>query len=148
MISDYIKGKLPVCIRGGYDFVDVRDVAGGCLAAAHKGKSGECYILSNRHYELKDIFSMIRSVNGGRRLPVLPLRIAEIAAPFFEKYADLKKHRPLYTRYSLYALSSNDRFSHDKATRFFGYCPRDIYETICDTVCWINGKTCGKNKAE
>ncbi len=29
MVSDYISGKLPACVRGGYDFVDVRDVAAG-----------------------------------------------------------------------------------------------------------------------
>ena len=51
MVTDYIHGRLPACVRGGYDFVDVRDVAKGCLMAAEKGKRGECYILSNRHYE-------------------------------------------------------------------------------------------------
>ena len=53
MVEDYIAGRLPACVRGGYDFVDVRDVAYGCIMAAEKGKSGECYILSNRHYEVK-----------------------------------------------------------------------------------------------
>ena len=52
MITDYIRGKLPACVRGGYDLVDVRDVAAGCIAAAEKGRTGECYILSNRHYEI------------------------------------------------------------------------------------------------
>lgn len=72
MIADYLHGKLPACVRGGYDFVDVRDVADGCLAAAEKGKRGECYILSNRHYEVKDVLSMVRSSNGGRKLPYCP----------------------------------------------------------------------------
>lgn len=33
LVTTYIQGKLPACVRGGYDFVDVRDVAAGCLAA-------------------------------------------------------------------------------------------------------------------
>ena len=57
MVSDYLRGLLPACVHGGYDFVDVRDVAKGCLLAAEKGKSGQCYILSNRHYEIKDASS-------------------------------------------------------------------------------------------
>ena len=54
LVNDYINGKLPACVNGGYDFVDVRDVADGCLKAIEKGKPGECFILSNRHYEVKD----------------------------------------------------------------------------------------------
>ena len=48
MVVDYIHGKLPAYVKGGYDFVDVRDIAIGCLLALEKGKSGSCYILSNR----------------------------------------------------------------------------------------------------
>lgn len=42
------KGRLPAVVKGGYDFVDVRDVAGGIISAVEKGRKGECYILSNR----------------------------------------------------------------------------------------------------
>ena len=140
MVSDYVRGRLPACVNGGYDFVDVRDVAYGCLAAVEKGKKGNCYILSNRHYEVKEILNMVRTVQGGRRLPVLPLWMAKAAAPLLGAYAKLKKERPLYTKYSLYTLNSNDKFSHDKATAELNYHPRDLYETIRDTVLWIKRK--------
>ena len=39
-IYDYMKGSLPAGVKGGYDFVDVRDVAEGCLAAAEQGTCG------------------------------------------------------------------------------------------------------------
>nr|WP_317412616.1 NAD-dependent epimerase/dehydratase family protein [uncultured Solibaculum sp.] len=137
MVSDYIRGLLPACVHGGYDFVDVRDVAKGCLLAAEKGKSGQCYILSNRHYEIKDVLQMVRLVAGGRRLLVLPMWMAKAAAPMMQWYAKRKKERPLYTRYSLYTLKSNDKFSHDKATSELGYRPRDLFQTIRDTVLWM-----------
>lgn len=50
-----------------------------------------------------------------------------------------KKKRPLYTKYSLYTLSSNDKFSHEKASRELGYRPRDLYETLRDTILWLKG---------
>ena len=50
LVRDYLRGALPACVRGGYDFVDVRDVAAGCLLALEHGHRGASYILSNRHY--------------------------------------------------------------------------------------------------
>ncbi len=136
MITDYLRGALPACVNGGYDFVDVRDVARGCLQALNKGTSGECYILSNRHYEIREVLDMARAETCGKKLVVLPMWMAELAAPMMQWYAKKKKQRPLYTKYSLYTLRSNDRFSHDKATRELGYSPRDLRETIRDTVLW------------
>ena len=144
MVENYLNGHLKACVRGGYDFVDVRDVAAGCIAAAEKGKTGECYILSNRHYEVKEVLQMVKEVQGGRRLPVLPMWLARAAAPGFEWLAKHRSQRPLYTRYSLHTLQSNDKFSHDKATRELGYHPRDLFQTIRDTVRWNRKKkTCG-----
>ena len=137
MLRDYLRGKLPACVRGGYDFVDVRDVAAGCIRAALYGRSGECYILSNRHYEVCDVLRFARESGGGRRLPVLPMWLARAAAPLLGWVARMRRQRPLYTLYSLYALSSNDRFDHDKATRELNYRPRDLRSTIRDTVRYL-----------
>ena len=67
VIRDYISGKLPACVKGGYDFVDVRDVAAGCLAAVHKGKIGECYILSNEHLEVKKMLDSVKSMAAQKK---------------------------------------------------------------------------------
>ncbi len=183
LITDYLRGALPACVDGGYDFVDVRDVARGCLQALDKGKSGSCYILSNRHYEICEMLNMARMESCydfvdvrdvargclqaldkgksgscyilsnrhyeicemlnmarmescGRKFVVLPIWAAKVFAPAIQWYAKAKKRRPLYTAYSLYTLKSNDRFSHDKATCELGYMPRDLRETIRDTVVW------------
>ncbi|MEG0269675.1 MAG: NAD-dependent epimerase/dehydratase family protein [Clostridia bacterium] len=137
MIRDYITGKLPACVHGGYDMVDVRDVALGCIEAALTGRRGECYILSNRHYEIKDVLRMVRHCAGGRALPTLPMWLAKAFAPIFSFFAKLFGRRPLYTSYSLHALAGNDRFSHDKATMELRYQPRDLKFTIADTVDWL-----------
>ena len=137
LVNDYIMGRLPACVKGGYDFVDVRDVAQGCLLAADKGRKGECYILSNRHYEIREVLAMVHRLCSCRRVPVLPMWMAKAAAPILAGYAKCRKKRPLYTRYSLYTLRSNDRFSHDKATKELGYSPRDLMQTMKDTVQWL-----------
>lgn len=134
-ISSYRENHLPACPRGGYDLVDVRDVAAAIIAAADKGRIGETYILSGRHYEFRDIFAMVRSIVGkGRRCPVVPTWMARMAAPFLEKSALRKKQKPLVTAYSLNALASNDNFTHQKASRELGFWPRDFYDTLADTL--------------
>ena len=140
LVVSYLRGKLPACVKGGYDFVDVRDVALGCLLALERGRRGECYILSNRHYEIRELLDMLRQIAGGRRLPVLPLWMARAASPLLQYMARRRRERPLFTRYSLYTLSSNDRFSHDKATCELGYRPRDLFQTLRDTVAWLREK--------
>ena len=40
------QGRLGAYVDGAYNFVDVRDVAQGLMAAAEKGRSGEGYILA------------------------------------------------------------------------------------------------------
>lgn len=140
LISDYANGKLPFCVNGGYDFVDVRDVADGCLKAIEKGRIGECYILSNRHYEVKEVLEIVQNIQQGRKAIILPTWLARLGLPFIKIDAKLRNKRPLYTKYSLYTLASDDKFSHYKATTELDYHPRDLYITIKDTLDWLNSK--------
>lgn len=113
------------------------------------GRRGQCYILSGRHYMVHQVLSMVRREGGVRRLPVLPLWLARAAAPLLEWWARRRGRRPLYTRYSLYTLSSNDRFSHDKATAELRYRPRDLRETVHDTGalgCAATTSSCGPKR--
>lgn len=137
LVQTYLDGKLPAGVTGGYDFVDVRDVAQGCLKAAEKGRAGECYILSNRYYTIQELLDCMRAAAGGHRKICVPLKLAQLAAPIFEKAAQLTHTRPLFTRYSLHTMASNGHFTHDKATMELGYHPRDLKITIADTVAWL-----------
>lgn len=139
MVSEYLWGTLPACVKGGYDFVDVRDVAEGCLLAAEKGRKGECYILSDRYCEIREVLEIAGNVSGKKKLPVLPLWMAKMAAPFIQLHARRKKRRPLYTAYSLHVLGTGERFSHRKATEELGYHPRDLRVTIRDMVAEMQG---------
>lgn len=141
LVQNYLSGKLPAGVTGGYDFVDVRDVAQGCINAAIKGKSGECYILSNRYCTVKELLEFMRIATNGHKKICFPLGIAKAFAPIFEGVAKITHKRPLFTKYSLHTMESNGHFCHDKATAEFGYHPRDMKQTIADTIAWIQGQT-------
>lgn len=137
LVKDYITGKLPACVRGGYDFVDVRDVALGTLNTVTKGTVGECYILSNKYCEVKNMLDTVKHMTGRRPVRMIPMWLARLGTPFLEIYARLRHEKPLYTKYSLYTLTSNGHFSHDKATRDLDYHPRSLDVTLKDTVRWL-----------
>lgn len=138
MIINYINGSLTACVEGGYDFVDVRDVANGVIAATKKGKKGECYILSNRYIPVRELLNTLARVTGGRKITtVLPLWFAKMTAPLAELYYKIRHEAPLFTRYTLYTLTSNARFTNEKAKRDLGYRPRDISATMKDTVSFL-----------
>ena len=140
LISMCISGRLPAGVTGGYDFVDVRDVAKGCLEAAEHGTKGGCYILSNRYFTIKELLECVRRTAGGRKKACLPMGLARAFVPAFEWAARITHTRPLYTRYALYTISSNGHFTHDKATAELGYHPRDMQATIADTISWLRGQ--------
>lgn len=140
LLRSYWEGKLPAGVRGGYDFADVRDVARGCLAAAAQGRRGEGYILSGRYATIGELMADVRLVAPVRPVPLLPVALARLAAPFVEGRARRAGKRPLFTRYSLHTLRCNSLFSHEKAEGELGYVPRDLKATVADTIFWLQGK--------
>ena len=139
LVKEVASGKLFACVKGGYDFVDVRDVADGVINACNKNTKGECYILSNKYITIKELSDIICDCVKRKKINiVLPIWIAKIFALFFEIYYNLKKQTPLFTKYSLYTLSSNANFSNEKAKKELNFKNRDMIDTIKDTIKWIN----------
>ena len=139
LVVDYCNGGLKAITNGGYDFVDVRDVADGIISCAEKGKYGECYILSNKFFTIQEIMCLLQEITGKREINiVLPYWFAKLTAPIAELYYNILKKPPLYTPYSLYTLQSNSLFSHAKADKELGYSVTDISKTLLDTVNWLS----------
>ncbi len=138
LVIDCVNGKLVAGVKGGYDFADVRDVADGIISACYNGAKGQCYILSNRYIEVKELLADITEASGKKPIKhILPMWIAKLTAPLSDVYYAILKQPPLYTRYSLYTLDTNARFSNQKAKRELGYTNRPLKETVKDTVDWL-----------
>lgn len=138
LIIDYVNHRLRAAVKGGYDFVDVRDVTDCILSCVDHGRIGECYICSNRYFEVKELLWMLHEITGQKPIHfILPMWLAKLTAPLSELYYKALKQPPLYTFYSLYTLTTNSLFSHEKATKELNYNPRDMKETLTDTVTWL-----------
>lgn len=140
MLLSFLSGKLPFAVKGGYDFVDVRDVARGIVSCAENGKAGQGYILSGHYATIRDLLEVVKSAAKlKRRVCYLPIALAKLAAPLYER-CSLRSRRPLYfTPYAVAVLDSNGRFSHRAAELAFGYAPRPVQVTLRDTVLWLQG---------
>jgi len=133
------QGKLPALVAGGAcDFVDVRDVAAGTLAAELRGRRGERYILSGARLSLVGLAQKWASATG-QRAPrfAVPMGLASLAAPFASAWARQRGRRPLFTSESLRVLRSQRPVSRNKAEDELVYRSRPIEETLRDTYTWM-----------
>lgn len=131
-------GRLRVCVPGGYDFVDVRDVAHGILLACRRGRSGQSYILSNRYITMLEICQTVCRLTGRKPIRViLPLWLAKLAAPLCERYYDMRRQVPLFTKYAVETVETNANFSHEKATKELGYTVHTLEQTLSDILHWM-----------
>jgi len=138
MVIDYMEKRIPAAVNGGYDFVDVRDVAAGIIKAAEKGKAGDCFLLTNKYYPVMEMLAILHEITGGKKIQTkLPMWLAYVSIPFLSAYFAIRGKQPLYTAYSLYTLTSNSNFSHEKASKELGYTPRGLRESLVDTVKFI-----------
>lgn len=151
MILDYLDGRLTTCVKGGYDFVDVRDIAAAVINAAENGKKGECYLLTGHYMSVRDVLNTLADISGKKKIKVMmPMWLAKLTAPLSEVWYRLRKQPPLFTRYSLYTLGVNSNFDSGKAKTALDFNPRPLKDTLRDTVAWLKDhdrlKTYGRKK--
>jgi len=130
--------RLPALVRGGFDWVDVRDVAEGALLARARAPAGVRYILSGRWASVRDLALAVEAVTGVRapRL-VCPMSVARMVAPLFTLLAPLVGARPIFTPMALDALRVGRNICHDRAHRELGYRARPLRQTLEDAYVWF-----------
>ena len=67
-----------------------------------------------------------------------PYGVALAFAPVATGFCRMTGMTPLFTTYSLKVLKGNQNVSHQKASAAFGYSPRDLRETLRDTIAWFS----------
>jgi len=133
---DAARGKLPVMVEGGFDLVDVRDLAHGLVLAAEKGGNGETYLLGGTYISMMEACRMSASMLGrpGPRF-MLPMKllkgIAAVTTPLARR---LGKESEFLSEVALDTIETSPRVDFSKASRELGYQPRPIQDTIRDLL--------------
>ncbi len=131
-IQAMASGKIPFAMKGGYDFVDSRDVVSGILGCEKGGERGECYILSGHYVSVLEMQNAVRGIVGKRSVRLeAPYGLMKRIAPAAERIAGFfGQKQPILTPYSVQTLHTNGNFSYEKASKAFGYAPRPVHETL------------------
>lgn len=133
-----INGEMPAGIAGSFNLCDVRDLAEGTIAAADRGRAGQCYILGNDAVTFRDFARLIAEESGCKGVHFfLPLGMANFLAGQMEKKAAKNGTKPLMTTFSVYNLARNNDFDSTKARQELGYHTRSYRETIHDEIKWL-----------
>lgn len=138
LIRDLANGSFRIMVDGGYDFVDVRDVSEAIVTACEKGKAGECYILSNKVFSIKETADLVCDIMGYKKIKFkVPLFLCHTFAPLCEFYYNLRKIPPLFTKLSLRVINSNGNFDNSKARAVLNFNPMPFEKTIKDTISFM-----------
>lgn len=135
---DLAHRRLIALVNGGFDWVDVRDVAETALRAEHLGKSGERYLLSGHWASIRELAEAAQEATG---IPAprmtSPLWLARMAAPFAMQYSRMLGKNPKLTPDSVSILRCGKNIRCDKAKCNLGHSARPLRETVHDIYAWF-----------
>ncbi len=131
------RGRTPVLVAGGFDLVDVRDVAAGLILASTKGRTGENYLLSGEFIKMLDGTRMAAK-EAGRRGPLfaLPLKAMNVIVPVAEPIGKLFGS-DMISKAAMGALEASPIVDGSKARTELGYSPRPASESMRDLVAFF-----------
>ena len=156
LLLDVVRRKIPGWTPGYNNFVDVRDVARGMIAAWQRGRRGERYILAGHDLTYRALFETVARVAG-----VAPprLRAPHAVAWLVGKWGDLVERRgppesrsdedtdrrapsakrsPIVNSTQVrYAYTDRFRFASTKAARELGYTFGPLEPAIADALAWF-----------
>jgi dihydroflavonol-4-reductase len=138
LIVDVVRRRVPGWTPGYNNFVDVRDVARGMIAAWQRGRRGERYILAGHDMTYGDVMREIARVAG-----VAPprFRVPRPAAWLVGKWGDFVERRgkdPVVNSTQIrYAFTDKFRFASGKAAAELGYTVSPLEPAIRDAIAWF-----------
>lgn len=138
LIQMMAENKLPGTPPGGGNFANGRAVAEGALAAYHKGKTGQNYILGGPKASFEE-FLKIAADKAGTGAPPKPIApfIIQTMANIYELLAIFSGKRPKVTREeAAFSVEDQDARS-DKAIKELGYKIVPLEQSLEECISYL-----------
>jgi dihydroflavonol-4-reductase len=133
--------RLPAVAQGGFDWVDVRDVASAMRSAAERGRMGENYLVPGHRRSAAELARLAADCSGiavTRR--TAPGWLVRASSPLATAVATRSRHPLLPTRDALRALWAFPTVDSTKAASELGHRVRPIEETIADLFAYFRAQ--------
>lgn len=141
VLLDSGRGKTPAMVEGGFDLVDVRDVARGLLLASERGRTGENYLLGGHYIEMLDVCRLAASYVGrpGPKYKISMGFVQNLAAIISKiKKNENDQDNPL-SKAALDAIATSPIVDRSKAKNDLGYEPRPLATTVSELMAHLVG---------
>jgi dihydroflavonol-4-reductase len=137
------RGQVVFAPPGGFNLVDVRDVATGHLLAAERGEAGRRYILGGEDRTFPELMGLLGEVGGlnPRAVPVLPWWALSLMAGATELRARCNGRQPYPSRQQAELHRYYWFYRSDRARRELGYQARPLAECLADTYRWFSQRS-------
>jgi dihydroflavonol-4-reductase len=139
----YWKGRIPIIPPGGFNLVDVRDVAMAHLLAAEHGRAGCRYLLGGEDHSFPEIFDMLARVAGYR-----PRWSPRVSSGWMQALAMVTETRSRWTGREPYPSMGHVRLNQqywycrsDRARSELGFAPRPVIDSLRDAFQWHRART-------
>ena len=138
MIVDVVRGRIPGLTPGLNNFVDVRDVCRGMIAAWKEGRRGERYILGGHEMSYGDLFKLVAKLANVKppRFSI-PRPIAWLVGKAGDAYERTGRDPLLNSTQARYAYTDMFRFASSKAATELGYAISPLEPAILDAIAWF-----------
>ena len=137
-LTDFYNRKIPMLPEGGYNFIDVRDVAQTIVNAIDKGRTGEIYLMSGKYYTIKELASEVTKATGVKTPKMMmPFWFLKTILPFVKLWGKMNKAAPVFTIEAITALKlGHPNMVNEKAVKELGHQVRPLSETLKDFYNW------------
>ncbi len=145
VVLDFLGKKLPYTPGGGLSIVDTRDAAAAFLNSVEAGRHQEKYLLGAANMTFKDLFGRLERLSGVTA-PMLkvPKGLAVAGAGLVDSvFRNWNKTSPIQPK----EVEQAEYFwylSSARATEELAFTPRDVQETLNDTIGYIRQNFLGE----
>jgi dihydroflavonol-4-reductase len=137
-IVDALAGRVPGYTDGGFNAVNVEDVAEAHILAEERGRVGERYILGDHNVSYREFFDAVTEVAGLKPIKrKLPTGVFLGVAWMMERAAGLRGRAPMLTYKSARYASRNLWFDCRKAHEELGMPRTPLMQSIEASVSWF-----------
>lgn len=132
------KRRIPALVTGGFNWVDVRDVCQGAMAAEQNANGAGKYVLAGNYITFDQLRHALHAATGVKPPPfMLPLWFARALLPASVAVEKVTGKTPPLSPMAVACLDQFREISIQKAQSELGYRPRPFHETLADTFEWF-----------